>query len=285
MSNDVQLRLMLTVYACMRPLARVLMRSGITYKSFAEIAKVAFVHEALLESDTKGRTTNASRVAVRTGLSRKEVRRVSEGGRVPAGADGPTDPGGPLARLLHAWHFDPRFLDDEGSPRDLAFDEGVPSFTDLVRSVAGDVPPGAVRAELLRGAAMMELDNGTFRPTKRYFVPSHFDEKAVTVMSAMLFPFLSGLEHNSNPERTVAGYIQRVAYAKLRSEDRDEFRAWSREQVTNFVESIDDWLTLRQIPLDTEGEPISAIGAFFYEGPEVDDIVRSKNTEDKKSAP
>lgn len=276
---------MATVYACMRPLARVLMRFGITYKTFAEIAKLAFVHEALLESDTKGRATNASRVAVRTGLSRKEVRRVAEGGQVPSGNSGPTDPGGPLARLLHAWHFDPRFLSDEGSPRDLAFDEGDPSFTDLVRSVAGDVPPGAVRAELLRGAAMVELDNGAFRPTKRYFIPSHFDEKAVTVMSAMLFPFLSGLEHNSNPERTVAGYIQRVAYAKLRSEDRDEFRAWSRQQVTNFIESIDDWLSSRQLPLDSDGEPISAIGAFFYEGPEVEDVVRSKNSDDKKSAP
>jgi hypothetical protein len=132
---------------------------------------------------------------------------------------------------------------------------------------------------------MIELDNGAFRPTKRYFVPSHFDEKAVTVMSAMLFPFLSGLEHNSDPERTVGGYIQRVAYAKIRSEDREEFRAWSREQTTNFIESIDDWLALREIPLDTEGEPISAIGAFFYEGPEVEDMVRAKTNDDKKSAP
>lgn len=284
-SNDVQLRLMSTVYACMRPLARVLMRSGITYRSFAEIAKVAFVQEALLESDTKGRTTNASRVAVRTGLSRKEVRRISEGTRVPVGSSGPTDPGGPLARLLHIWHFDRRFLNKEGLPLDLSFDEGEPTFTDLVRSAAGDVPPGAVRAELLRGSAMIELDNGAFRPTKRYFVPSHFDEKAVTVMSAMLFPFLSGLDHNSNPERTVSGFIQRVAYAKLRAEDRDDFRVWSREQVTRFLESIDDWLTLKQIPLDTEGEAISAVGAFFYEGPEVEDIVRSVKDQDEKSAP
>jgi hypothetical protein len=260
------------------------MRSGITYKSFAELAKMAFVHEALLESDTKGRTTNASRVAVRTGLSRKEVRKVSTTAQIPIGTEGPTDPGGPLARLLHAWHFDPRFTDQEGLPRDLAFDEGEPNFTDLVRAAAGDVPPGAVRAELLRGSAMIELSNGAFRPTKRYFVPSHFDEKAVTVMSAMLYPFLSGLDHNSNPDRTVGGYIQRVAYTKLRPEDREEFRLWSREQVTKFLESIDDWLTPRQIPLDTEGEPISAVGAFFYQGPEVEDMVKSVPKGNKKSA-
>ena len=47
--------------------------------------------------------------------------------------------------------YDSRFLSDEGSPRDLAFDEGDPSFTDLVRSVAGDVrqyvrPMGRIRA-------------------------------------------------------------------------------------------------------------------------------------------
>lgn len=260
------------------------MRSGVSYKSFAELAKAAFVREALIESDTKGRPTNASRVAVRTGLSRKEVRRVTESVQVPSGQDGPTDPGGPLARLLHAWHFESRFLDNEGKPLDLFFDEGDTTFTDLVRSAAGDVPPGAVRAELLRGGAMIELGNGAFRPTKRYFVPSHFDEKAVTVISAMLFPFLSGLEHNSNPERTTAGYIQRVAYAKLRPEDRDEFRAWSREQVTKFLESIDDWITMRQIPLDSAGEPISAVGAFFYEGPEVEDVIKALRAEREKSA-
>lgn len=274
MNSDVQSRLMSTVYACMRPFARVLLRSGVTYKSFAEIAKTAFVHEALLERDSKGRVTNASRVAVRTGLSRKEVRRVSEQTLVKGSSKSvAADHAGPPARVLHTWHFDPRFIGSDGAPLDLGFEGESPSFTDLVKAVAGDVPPGAVRAELFRAGAAQELENGRLRPTKRYFVPGDFDEKAITVMSGMLFPFVSGVDHNSNPARKSAGFIQRIAYARLSAEDREVFRAWSRAEATRFIESIDDWLTEREIRSDeSANDPISGIGVFYYEGPEAADL-------------
>lgn len=274
--SDVQARLRATIYVCMRPFARVLLRSGITYKSFAEIAKTAFVHEAMLERDVKGRITNASRVAVRTGLSRKEVRRVAEETQVTRPGGDNVDHAGPPARVLHAWHFDPRFVSAEGSPIDLHFEAGSPNFTDIVRAVGGDVPPGAVRAELFRAAAVLELENGMLRPTKRYFVPGDFDEKAITVMSGMLFPFVSGLDHNSNPSRNGPGFIQRMAYAKLNVEDREAFRIWSREQATRFIESIDDWLTSRQSPdaIDEAG-PINGVGVFYYEGPEAADFPKA----------
>ena len=267
---------MATVYACLRPFARVMLRSGVTYKSFAEIAKTAFVHEALLERDAKGRVTNASRVAVRTGLSRKEVRRVSEMTLVKDGPkSGAADHAGPPARVLHSWHFDQRFVGPDGSPLDLCFEGERPNFTELVKAVGGDVPPGAVRAELLRAAAVQELENGLLRPTKRYFVPGDFDEKAITVLSSMLFPFISGVDHNSNPARKSAGFIQRIAYAKLSPDNREAFRVWSRAEATRFIESIDDWLTTREVMVnESANDPISGVGVFYYEGPEAADLPR-----------
>jgi len=276
MSSDLQSRLMATVYACLRPFARVMLRSGVTYKSFAEIAKSAFVHEALLERDAKGRVTNASRVAVRTGLSRKEVRRVSELTLVKDGPkSGAADHAGPPARVLHAWHFDQRFVGPDGAPLDLCFEGESPTFTELVKAVGGDVPPGAVRAELFRATAVKELENGLLRPTKRYFVPGDFDEKAITVMSSMLFPLISGVDHNSNPTRKSAGFIQRIAYARLSPEDREAFRVWSRAEATRFIESIDDWLIAREVMVnETVDAPISGVGVFYYEGPEAADLPR-----------
>jgi len=280
MSSDIQVRLMAAAYACMRPFARLLMRSGVTYKSFAQMAKTAFVHEAMLERDSKGRITNASRVAVRTGLSRKEVRRISAllGGQ-RANGSARFDHAGPPARVLHAWHFDPRFVDPDGSPLDLSFEGTTPNFTELVKAVGGDVPPGAVRAELQRAAAIVELDNGMFRPTKRYFVPGDFDEKAITTLSGMLFPMLSGLDHNTNPSRTAGGFIQRIAYARLSGQDRESFRIWSRAEAIRFIESIDDWLTSREsnsAEIDSDSGPISGVGVFFYEGPEADKLPKPR---------
>jgi hypothetical protein len=273
MSSDVQSRLLVALYACMRPLARVLLRSGITYRNFADVAKSAFVHEALLERDSKGRSTNMSRIAVRTGLSRKEVRRICD--NVAAGVQAaPADHSGPPARVLHAWHADSRFLSPTGEPRDLHFDVGSPNFTDLVRIAGGDVPAGAVRAELKRAAAIIELDNGLIRPIKRYFVPGDFDEKAITIMSGILYPMLCGVDHNSNPLRNTAGFIQRFAFARLTPEDLEDFRTWSRQRATAFVESVDDWLASREPNNEsfTNQSDIAGIGVFYFEGPPAGNI-------------
>jgi hypothetical protein len=268
----------------MRPLAKVLLRSGITYRGFADVAKRAFVHEAMLERDSKGRTTNISRIAVRTGLSRKDVRRVCEDFLVEAdGISTSVDSSGPPARVLYAWHSDQRFTEPTGEPRDLPFEGESPNFADLVRAVGGDVPPGAVRAELFRASAILELENALLRPLKRYFVPGDFDEKAITILSGILFPLIAGVDHNSNPNRQLnSGYIQRFSYGKLDIAQRSEFRGWSRAEATKFIELIDDWLVLHGAePACSESDDvISGIGVFFYEGPPADRLPMPKS-EDK----
>jgi hypothetical protein len=239
---------------------------------FSDVAKSAFVHEALLERDSKGRLTNTSRVAVRTGLSRKEVKRVCDS-MLPRKEGTPANIGhfGPPARTLDAWHSESRFLDALGNPKDLPFEGEQTSFSDAVRSAGGDVPAGAVRAELVRAAAVIELPNGHLRPTKRYFVPADFDEKAITILSGILFPMIAGVDHNSNPARTSPGFFQRFAFAPLDEERAGMFRAWSRDEAGRFVEMINDRLN-RDRKRGIEGSPgltqaISGIGVFFYEGP------------------
>jgi hypothetical protein len=273
--NEIQTRLLRAVYVCMRPLARLLLRSGITYKSFAEVAKRAFVHEAILDKDPKGRATNSSRVAVRTGLSRKEVRRIStESMFSDKHRIEPMDHSGSPARVLVAWHTDSRFVDSSGTPRDLAIEGASPNFAELVRAVGGDVPPGAVRAELLRATAVTELENGLLRPAKRYFVPGDFDEKAITILSGILYPMISVVDHNANATRLAPGFIQRFAFGKLAGDRRTEFREWSRQESTKFIETIDDWLVSRKADApgqETDGV-ISGVGVFFFEGPPAESV-------------
>jgi hypothetical protein len=275
MNTELQTRLLRSVYACIRPLARLLLRSGVTYKTFGEVTKAAFVHEAMLESDSKGRLTNTSRVAVRTGLSRKEVRRICETGIAQKIR---VDHSGPPARVLDVWHSDPRFVDKTGSPRDMPFEGEAPNFFDVVRAAGGDVPPGAVRAELIRASAVMELDNGYLRPTKRYFVPADFDEKAITILSGILFPMIAGVDHNANPGRTAPGFIQRFAFMNLPEDSRTEFRSWSRQEATSFIEAMNKRLTsLGQTGGKAESDDvISGVGVFYYEGVQAEDLPAPK---------
>lgn len=281
MNNTIQLRMLNAVYACMLPLARLLLRSGITYQQFEQMAKRAFVLEAAKDPDSRGRPTNTSRIAVKTGLSRKDVKRLRDLLSVePIPSSGAAaDQSGPPARVLHAWHVDRRFVGRDGKPRDLDFQDEESGFCALVRAVAGDVPPGAVRTELKRAGAVLDLEDGKVRAVKRYYVPGNVDEKAITVMSGMVFPLTSGIAHNANPSRDVGGFIQRYAFSQtLRPEVVDQFREWSREQATQFIERMDDWLAEHEEEggKTSVGDQVdycnAGIGVFYYEGPSAEEM-------------
>lgn len=277
-----QLRMLNAVYACLLPLARLMLRSGITYQQFESVAKRAFVRAAAEDSDPRGRPTNTSRIAVKTGLSRKDVKRLREVLLTEAvSSTGPVgDQSGPLARVLHAWHVDQRFIGPDGRPRDLEFQDDETGFGALVRAVAGDVPPGAVRTELKRAGAIIDLEDGRLRAVKRYYVPGTVDEKAITVVSGMIFPLASGLAHNTDPSRTAGGFIQRYAFSQTLPPDAvDRFRVWSREQATRFIEQMDDWLAdneqdaANSSSLDSADYRNAGVGVFYYEGRSAEDAI------------
>lgn len=282
MNNTIQLRMLNAVYACMLPIARLLLRSGITYQQFELIAKRAFVLEAANDPDSRGRPTNTSRIAVKTGLSRKDVKRLRDllATETMSPKGFAADQSGPPARVLHAWHVDRRFVARDGKPCDLDFQDDERGFSALVRAVAGDVPAGAVRTELKRAGAVVDLENGKLRAIKRYYVPGNVDEKAITVMSGMVFPLTSGIAHNADPGRKVGGFIQRYAFSQtLRPEVVDEFRTWSRERATRFIEQMDDWLAEHEDQSATHaaGVPVGSgnagIGVFYYEGPSAEEAI------------
>jgi hypothetical protein len=258
------------------------MRYGITYRQFADIAKAAFVHEAFRDNDGRGRRTNASRVAVKTGISRKEVSRLRDAlhSSDDIASVGQSDHSGPPARVLHTWHADARFLGPGGVPLELEFDGHEPCFSALVKAVAGDVPPGAVRAELRKAGAIVEMDDGRIAAVKRYYVPGNVDEKAITVLSNLLFPLAAGIEHNSNPDRKADGFFQRFVFSeRLLPGVVPVFRSWSRSEATKFVESVDDWIAAHELDAVAAREngptnEIAGIGVFYYEGPTADEVNR-----------
>src|ERR1700743_1880301 len=86
----------------LRPAIHVLLRCGVTWREFAELAKSVYVEVATDRVGKKGRPTNVSRAAMLTGLPRRDVRKQRE--RLAE-----TDPGltGYVTKgslLLTAWH-------------------------------------------------------------------------------------------------------------------------------------------------------------------------------------
>jgi hypothetical protein len=139
--RDAQVRRLLT------ELAVVLLQVGITPKNFGELAKQAFVEAAGTLSKFRNGKINRSRVAVMTGLSRVEVKRLLSGQPSMTSLPAQQSRG---ERVISGWMSDHRFLDARGRPRRLPIAGARGSFASLVREFGGDVPHRAVLEELRR---------------------------------------------------------------------------------------------------------------------------------------
>jgi hypothetical protein len=267
MNDDVKKRVLDAFFLVMRPVVKILVRYGIGYREFSEVAKTAFVDIASSEFGIRGRPTNISRVAVITGLTRKEVRRIRD--ELERGQDFVSIKSTPMAEVLSRWHAEEDFLDRGGRPKALLFSEGEGSFSDLVRRYGGDVPPGAMRTELKRVGSIEEDDKGQLRIKSRSVIPADQIDNLLSSLVHNVYPLLSTVEMNTHPERDHEAMPQFTAYSlRIRDADLARLRRISYDRLSDTAESFDDLFIAYESLNASEGEDrenVVSVGLFYFE--------------------
>src|SRR5512135_2320806 len=205
----------------LRPMVMFLLRNGVPYQTFADIAKRIYVDLATEKFDIPGRKQSKSRVAILTGLSRREVLRVK---RLPAEDDlGALDRINRAARVVSGWVVDRRFSDESGQPADLPFEGGSVSFLQLVKSYSGDAPARAVLDELMRVGVVERTADGKLHLLERSYIPKAGDIEKIAMLGSDPSDLFSTIDHNiCHPE---APFFQRkVNYDNLPSEALPELK-------------------------------------------------------------
>jgi len=169
----------------LRPVIRIALRSGITYKEATEVCKLSFVEVARQDYGIAGRPTNASRVAIMTGLSRREVSRISELLK-PEEPDTASGKINDATRVLTGWHVDPDYLSGTGRPRLLSFDGNAQTFSALSKKYASNIPPSAMLKELTRVGAVKETGTGKLRVLMRHYMLSDMNPEAIIRSGSVL---------------------------------------------------------------------------------------------------
>jgi len=268
MPNTIKQRVLDAFLLVMRPVVRILLRYGIGYREFAEVTKTAFVDVASSDFGLRGRPTNISRVAVMTGLTRKEVRRLRD--RIASGETSISVKTTPFAEVLHHWHAAPDFTDDNGRPKALPFSEGDRSFTTLVKRFGGDVPAGAMRTEMKRVGAIEEDDSGLLSVVQRTFKANDDDENLVSVLVHAVYALLSNVSHNYDPDRPDDTWANRITHTtSLRNPDTKQLRRITKDRIVDFAESIDDiFIAYESLQDDSEekgSSSVVAVGVYYFE--------------------
>ena len=252
----------------MRPIVRILLRYGIGYREFVEVTKTAFVDVASSDFGLRGRPTNISRVAVMTGLTRKEVKRLRD--KIASGDSRIAVKTTPLADVLHHWHAEAEFTDSSGRPKALPFSGGNASFSNLVKKHGGDIPPGAVRTELRRIGAVDEDAEGRLTATVRSLRPGDGHEKLLMLLVHGAYTMLSNIAHNTNPSRVDNSWASRIAFTKaLGREDAGQLRRIAKDRIAEFAEAMDDifiaYESLHDADKSTSDSDAIAVAVYYFE--------------------
>jgi len=251
----------------LRPMVKILLRYGVGVSEFSEIVKTSYVDVATSEFGIRGRPTNISRVAVMTGLTRKEVRRLRD--KIANGEQRLAVKSTPLSEIIHRWHAEEDFLDSDGRPARLPFSGGDNSFSDLVKRFGGDVPPGAMRTELKRVGSVIEDNDGNLSIVKRSIVLTDKTENLVTSLVHGVYPLLSTVAENSDSNIDARELAQISAYSvNIRKEDLRKLRRISKDRLSDFAESFDDlFMAYEELNSEDEQAPstIVAVGLYYFE--------------------
>lgn len=266
MSNTTtRTRLLRACYSFLVPVARFLLRNGISFSEFSEISRIAFVEVAGSDYGIRGRPTNISRVSAMTGIGRKEVRRLRQ---LKEEYPDPRVELSPLSDVLQRWFTDPAYLTAAGKPKVLRYNTGKASFVGLVKECAGDVPAGAIKVELIRCGAVSEDPAGGLIARRRYVAPEGFDEKLITGMAFNLRGLASTIAFNTSQLAQSAedfGRIERFIESDPLSEAGiATLRGQLRKQITLFANGVDDFLSRGDRSTPPSGRRIG-VGVYYYE--------------------
>lgn len=245
MANNIQLHLAVAFRQLLRPLVRILLRHGFSYGDFMDVAKSVFFEVASEDFSLTGNRSSDSRVAILTGLTRKEVARQ----RQLASKREMSSPGSMsrASRVLWGWHQDPDFTGPFDVPLTLSFDARKPNFVQLVKRYSGDMPARAMLEELLRVGAVQQTPEGDYEVLKRSYIPEQATEESITRLGTVMHDLAATLEFNLDPTRTSkARFERRVIADSVPDEAIAEFRELLDIQGQRFLESFDNWLTEHQ---------------------------------------
>ena len=265
MADTLQSTLSAAVTRLLRPLVRVVLRNGISYQAFSELVKWVFVEVAQSDFGIPGRKVSKSRIAVITGLTRREVDRV-------VNLEEPREEAlrtrrNRAARVLSGWAEDRDFRTARG-PRDLPMDGDGITFAELVRRYSGNQPTRAVLDELERVGAVERVGDDEVRLVKNYYEPAagEREEEVIAIAGSAVADLLRTLDHNmlAEPGKML---FQGEVFERLDASQVEAVRRLLSRRSDAFANEIDGLLTDQAQAAGSQPDTRMGLGIYVFVEP------------------
>ncbi len=255
------------VVSILRPLVRLLLRHGVSYGVFSDLAKAVFVDVAEKDFSLPRRKQTISRISVLTGLTRKEVVRLQElGTPQEAVAERRYNR---AARVVAGWVRDRHYCDAAGEPLVLPVEGEGASFAHLVRQFSGDIPPRAILDELLRVGAVAMAEGDHVRLNARAYIPQHGTDDKLHILGSDVALLIGTIDHNLQHGAERPRLQRKVAYDNLSEEAVAQFEQLARAKGQQLIEEMDGWLAQHDRDCNPQaggsGRRYAGVGIYYFD--------------------
>lgn len=223
----------------LRPLVRLLIAEQVPYQFVAHVLKALYVDVAESDFPLPGKHPSDSRVALLTGVHRREVKRLRETDEF----DDSVSEHIPLSsRLIADWNALPQFLDESGCPLPLnrSGRRPGPSLRDLAETAGQDIRAQAILDEWLRLGVVEVDEEGRIHLRAGSFVAERGFEEKVDFFGRIIGAHITAGSHNLRDgeppmldQVVYYGGLRPKSLEKLSSRARElalvALRTWNRE--------------------------------------------------------
>lgn len=230
-----------SILRLLKPLVKILLNHGISVNEFMDLVKRTYVEVADQEFQLDGRKQSVSRIAVITGMHRKDVTRYrNKSFDSPEEAE--TQFHNRAAQVISAWITQAEFLDVKGEASVLPIEGKANSFSSLVLKHSGSMTVRAMLDEMVRVGAVEFSTSDSVKLVQTVYVPNESDAQRIIYMGDAASDLLNTL--SINLEKPEANRLQlSTAFDNLPEECIPELKKICHLKSTQLLNELEHWLS------------------------------------------
>ena len=251
----------------MRPLVRMAIKRGISVNDFYLWLKAIYVEEA--EGFTiEGKKQSTSRIALLTGLDRKETARLRKLNQdMGALLQQQTKRTNRAVRAINAWQKEALYCDEQGKPKALPLYGDGTSLESLVHQYCGDVTVVTVLGELEQSGLVDLHDDDTVTLKDTSYIPHEDNEELLFLMGQAAHDLLNTSTYNTEQQGKTSRLQLSVAYNRVNPEVIAKLKVLIEADSLELLQKLDRWLD-REIDHQEETSPQqyrAGVGIYYFE--------------------
>ena len=241
-------------------LIRTLLRNGMSYGEFDQVARNCFVDVAFKDFAGAKKKQSISNVAILTGLSRKEVKKIRDldDDQIPENSKQYNR----IVRVLGGWINDPAFLRKDSNPRDLDY-EGAGSFSELVKKYSGDMPVAAMQKALTKSSNIKFIGDKQIRLLKHAYLPSDDPVEKLAILGNDSKQLIETIDYNLTAPEEKLRFQRKASNPKVSIDAIPAVKQFLRRKGQAFLEEVDLYLSQHESDKDSAKE--LSVSVFYHE--------------------